>query len=70
VRIAELLRQLLEKLRSLLALKCECYSEQTYNQIIRDLEEMINLLEDWYKRVVLGEVGVVAGEDKGACQQS
>jgi hypothetical protein len=69
VRIAELLRQLLEKLRSLLALKCECYSEQTYNQIIKDLEEMINLLEDWYKHTV-GEAGAVAREAQGTCQQS
>jgi ribonuclease HIII len=70
VRIAELLRQLLERLKQLLALKCECYSEQTYNQIIRDLEEMINMLEDWYKRAVLGELGAVAREAQGACQQS
>jgi ribonuclease HIII len=70
VRIAELLRQLLEKLKSLLALKCECYSEQTYNQIIRDLENMINLLEDWYKRAVGGELGAVARENQGTCQQS
>ena len=70
MRIAELLRQLLEKLKSLLALKCECYSEQTYNQIIRDLEEMINLLEDWYKRAVGGEIGSVAGEAQRTCQQS
>lgn len=70
MRIAELLRQLLEKLKQLLALKCECYSEQTYNQIIRALEEMINLLEDWYKRAVQGELGAVAREDHGTCQQS
>jgi hypothetical protein len=70
VRLAELLRQLLEKLGSLLALKCECYSEQTYNQIIRDLEEMINRLEDWYKRATGGEIGSVAVEAQGTCQQS
>jgi ribonuclease HIII len=70
VRLVELLRQLLEKLKSLLTLKCECFDEQTYNQIIGDLENMINLLEDWYKRTVSGEIGATAHETQGTCQQS
>lgn len=70
MRIAQLLGQLLEKLRSLLALRCECYSEQSYNEIVKELEDTIAKLEDWYKRATGGDIGTVVDETARTCEQS
>jgi ribonuclease HIII len=57
VRIVELIKQLTEKIKKLLSLKCECTDEKTYNEILKELQDTIAMLDDWYKQAIGGAIG-------------
>lgn len=57
MRLVELIKQLTEKIKRLLSLKCECTDEQTYNEIVKELQDIIAMLDDWMKNATGGAIG-------------
>jgi len=55
--LIDLIKQLLDKLKQLFTKKCECMDEQTYSEIVKDLQDTIAMLDDWYKQATGGTIG-------------
>jgi len=55
--LIDLIKRLIEAIKKLLSLKCECIDEQTYNEVVKELQDTLAMLDDWYKRVVGGIIG-------------
>jgi ribonuclease HIII len=55
--LIELIKQLLDKLKQLFTKKCECMDEQTYNEVVKELQDTLAMLNDWYKQATGGTIG-------------
>jgi len=63
--LIDLIKRLIEAVKKLLSLKCECMDEQTYNEIVKELQDTLAMLDDWYKEATGGTIG----ERKESSQQ-
>jgi ribonuclease HIII len=56
-QLIDLVKRLIEAIKKLLSLRCECMDEQTYNQLIKELQDTIAMLDNWYKQATGGTIG-------------
>ena len=56
--IKDLIQKLVDLINQLLTKRCECFTEEEYNQMIKTLDETINKLQSWLKQAETGTLGV------------
>jgi ribonuclease HIII len=54
----DLIQKLLDLINQLLSKKCECFTPDEYNQMIKTLDDTINKLQNWLKQAEAGTLGV------------
>jgi ribonuclease HIII len=55
--LIDLIKRLIDAVKRLLSLKCECMDEQTYNEVVKELQDTIAMLDDWMKKATGGVIG-------------
>jgi hypothetical protein len=60
--LIELVKSLISKIRRLLEARCVCMSRDEYEQLVREVEEINKKLEEWFKQVEEGVIGVEVKE--------
>ena len=56
--LKDLIQKLIDLLNQLLTRKCECFTQDEYNQMIKTLDDTINKLQVWLKQAEAGTLGV------------
>ncbi len=54
----DLIQKLIDLINQLLTKKCECFTPDEYNQMIKTLDDTINKLQVWLKQAEAGTLGV------------
>jgi len=54
----DLIQKLIEIINQLLSRRCECFTEEEYNQMIKTLDDIINKLQNWLRQAEAGTLGV------------
>jgi uncharacterized coiled-coil DUF342 family protein len=54
--LLDLVRKLVELIKSLISRKCECVCNEELEEISKELNEVYQMLQDWIKRVESGGV--------------
>jgi ribonuclease HIII len=54
----DLIQKLVDMINQLLSKRCECFTPDEYNQMIKTLDDMINKLQNWLKQAEAGTLGV------------
>jgi len=55
--LVDLIKRLVEAVKRLLSLRCACMDEQAYNQLVKELQDVIAMLDSWYRQAVGGAIG-------------
>jgi ribonuclease HIII len=58
MNMRDLIQKLLDLINQLLSKKCECFTPDEYNQMIKTLDETINKLQNWLQQAEAGTLGV------------
>jgi len=56
--LKDLIQKLIDLLNQLLTRKCECFTQDEYNQMIKTLDDTINKLQVWLKQTEAETLGV------------
>jgi ribonuclease HIII len=56
--LKDLIQKLIDLINQLLSRKCECFTPDEYNQMIKTLDDTINKLQVWLKQAEAGTLGV------------
>ena len=54
----DLIQKLVDLINQLLTKRCECFTPDEYNQMIKTLDDTINKLQVWLKQAEAGTLGV------------
>jgi ribonuclease HIII len=55
--LIDLIKRLIDAVKRLLSLKCECMDEQTYNEVVKELQDTLAMLDNWYRQATGGTIG-------------
>jgi len=58
MNMRDLIQKLVDLINQLLTKRCECFTEEEYNQMIKTLDDTINKLQVWLKQAEAGTLGV------------
>jgi len=58
MNIRDLIQKLVDLINQLLSRRCECFTEDEYNQMIKTLDDIINKLQNWLKQAEAGTLGI------------
>jgi ribonucleotide reductase beta subunit family protein with ferritin-like domain len=54
----DLIQKLIDLINQLLTKRCECFTPEEYNQMIKTLDDIINKLQNWLSQAEAGTLGV------------
>jgi len=56
------IQKILNVINDLISKKCVCFTKDEYDQLIKELDDIINKLESWLKDAEAGTIGVKISE--------